>query len=63
MTIRKKFPNEFKLDAVRLIVAQGYRCAEAARSLGININMPGCRVRRRMDIPLRGYDIGPEPGN
>ena len=39
MTKRKKYTKEFKLDAVRLVTEQGYKCAEAARNLGLNANM------------------------
>ena len=39
MTTRKKYPNEFKLDAVRLVLEQEYPKAEASRSLGINPNL------------------------
>ena len=39
MTKRKKYTKEFKLDAVRLVTEQGYKCAEAARNLGVNANM------------------------
>ncbi len=40
MTTRKKYTKEFKLDAVSLVTDQGYSRAEAARSLGINANIP-----------------------
>ena len=39
MTTRKKYSKEFKLDAISLVVEQGYTRSEAARSLGINANM------------------------
>ena len=39
MTARKKYPKEFKLDAISLVLEQGYTRREAARSLGINANM------------------------
>jgi len=45
MVIRKKYSKEFKLDAVSLVIEQGYNRAEAARSLGINANMLGRWVR------------------
>ena len=45
MTKRKKYTKEFKLDAVRLVVEQGYTCAEAARNLGLNANMLNRWVR------------------
>lgn len=39
MTTRKQYTKEFKLDAISLVLEQGYKQAEAARSLGINGNM------------------------
>ncbi len=39
MTTRKRYSKEFKLDAVSLIVEQNYTRAEAARSLGLPVNM------------------------
>jgi len=36
MTTRKKYPKEFKLDAVSLVLDQGYTVTEAAKSLEIN---------------------------
>lgn len=36
MIARKKYPKEFKLDAVSLVVEQGYGVTEAAKSLGIH---------------------------
>jgi len=45
MTTRKKYSKEFKLDAVSLVLEQGYTRAEAARSLGINTNVLGRWVR------------------
>ena len=36
MITRKKYSKEFKLDAVSLVLEQGYSRAEAARSLDIN---------------------------
>jgi transposase len=39
MTTRKKYPKEFKLDAISLVLDQGYSRSEAARSLDINANM------------------------
>ena len=45
MQERKKYSKEFKLDAVSLVIDQGYTRAEAARSLGINANMLGRWVK------------------
>jgi len=39
MSGRRKYSKEFKLDAVSLVLDQGYSRAEAARSLGLNSNM------------------------
>lgn len=36
MTKRKKYSKEFKLDAISLVLEQGYTHIEAARSLEIN---------------------------
>lgn len=35
MAVRKKYSKKFKLDAVSLVLEQGYGCSEAAKSLGI----------------------------
>ena len=45
MTTRKKYSKEFKLDAVSLVVDQGYSRVDAARSLDINANMLGRWVK------------------
>jgi transposase len=39
MSTRKKYSKEFKLDAISLVLEQGYSQSEAARSLAINANM------------------------
>ncbi|RDH86426.1 MAG: IS3 family transposase, partial [endosymbiont of Lamellibrachia luymesi] len=39
MATRKQYTKEFKLDAVSLVVDQGYSRSEAARSLDINAQM------------------------
>ena len=35
---RRRFSQEFKDDAVSLVIEQGYSCAEVGRRLGINEN-------------------------
>lgn len=45
MSTRKKYSKEFKLDAVSLVLEQGYSRVEAARSLEINANMLGRWVK------------------
>ena len=47
MTTRKKYPKEFKLDAISLVLEQGYTRTEAARSLGINATMLGRWVKEQ----------------
>ncbi|CDZ75789.1 hypothetical protein BN59_00047 [Legionella massiliensis] len=34
MTQREKYPKEFKLDAISLVLEQGYGVTEAANNLG-----------------------------
>jgi transposase len=41
MAMRKQYSKEFKLDAISLVLDQGYAIAEAARSLEISANMLG----------------------
>jgi transposase len=41
MTTRKQYSKEFKLDAISLVLDQGYTRAEAARSLEINVSLLG----------------------
>jgi len=36
MSGKRTFTKEFKLDAISLVIAQGYSCAEAARSLDMS---------------------------
>ncbi|MBT6211334.1 MAG: transposase [Woeseia sp.] len=38
---RKTFSQKFKQEAVALVVEQGYSCAEAGRSLGVNGTLIG----------------------
>jgi len=45
MSTRKKYSKEFKLDAISLVLEQGYSRVEAARSLEINANMLGRWVK------------------
>jgi transposase len=57
MITRKKYSKEFKLDAVSLVIDQGYTQREAARSLDINVSMLGRWVREHQadeDQAFRG---------
>lgn len=47
MNTRKKYPKEFKLDAVSLVLDQSYTRIEAARSLGINAQLLGRWVKEQ----------------
>jgi transposase len=47
MNIRKKYPKEFKLDAISLVLDQGYTRKEAASSLDINANMLGRWIKEQ----------------
>ena len=38
MTVRKQYSKEFKMDAISLVLEQGYTRSEAARSLDIKPN-------------------------
>ena len=45
---RKKYTQEFKEEAVKLVTEQGYRITEAARNLGVDGNMLG-RWKRELE--------------
>ena len=45
MTTRKKYSKEFKLDAISLVLEQGYTRVEAASNLGINAVILGRWVK------------------
>ena len=45
MTVRKQYSKEFKLDAISLVVEQGYSRSEAAQSLDIKPDLVGRWVR------------------
>jgi len=49
MAARQKYTREFKQDAVRLVMEQGYNQSEAARNLGIDRGMLGRWVREFQD--------------
>jgi transposase len=56
--IRKKYSQEFKQDAVKLVTDQGYRASEASRNLGVNIS-----VLRRWIKELEKDKAAAFPGN
>ena len=45
MTARKQYSKEFKLDAISLVLEQGYSRSEAAKSLDIKPDLVGRWVR------------------
>lgn len=53
---RRSFSTEFKLDAAKLVVDQGYSVAEASRSLGV-----GESALRRWVQQLQQEHIGVTP--
>jgi transposase len=56
--IRKKYSQEFKQDAVKLVTDQGYGASEASRNLGVNIS-----VLRRWIKELEKDKAAAFPGN
>ena len=52
---RRKFTKEFKEEAVKLVLEQGYQISEASRNLGIHANLLG-RWKRE-------YENGAEDGS
>lgn len=46
---RRKFTDEFKEEAVKLVTEEGYKITEAARNLGIHENQLG-RWKKRAYI-------------
>jgi transposase len=50
---RSSYTEDFKREAVALVTEQGYKIAEAARSLDIGANLLG-RWRRQIEEEARG---------
>ena len=55
--VRRKFTDEFKEEAVKLVTDQGYKIAEAARILGIHA------TQLRRWVKDRVPDSSPTPAN
>jgi transposase len=54
---RKDFTEQFKNDAVKLVIEQGYSCSEVARRLGINhtnVSRWVREYRKQSDPPSKG---------
>ena len=58
--VRKDYTAEFKREAVRLVTDEGYKIAEASRSLDINGNVLGRWVREAREDSDRAF---PGKGN
>jgi len=56
--VRKKYSQEFKHDAVKLVIEQGYRVSEASRNLDVNTG-----VLRRWIKELEKDKAAAFPGN
>lgn len=59
MTNRRKYTKEFKMDAVKLVIDNGYSQEEAARNLGISHSVIGRWVRDykvKQDEALNGHE-------
>jgi transposase len=59
MKTRKKYTKEFKEDAIRLVLEQGYKQTEAARSLGVDRSMLGRWIK---EADAEGSDAFPGNG-
>jgi len=53
---RRNYTDDFKRDAVALVTEQGYKIAEAARSLGIGSSLLG-RWRRELEQEAAGIRL------
>lgn len=57
---RKQYSNEFKREAVRLVIEKGLSIAQAARDLGLNENMLG---RWKKEFEAQGVKAFPGQGH
>ena len=55
---RRKYTEEFKEEAVKLILEQGYPISEAARNLGVHPNLLGKWKREHEDGEKDGSGTG-----
>ena len=58
---RQRFTKEFKEDAVRLVLEQGYNCREAARRLGVGSSNVTRWVRQHRDDHQQRSETGKTP--
>ena len=52
---RKRYSREFKVEAVRLVVARGVTMAQAARDLGVHVNVLRNWVREYREDPQQAF--------
>lgn len=61
---RRKYSDQFKQDAIKLVTEQGYRLSEAARNLGVDVSVLRRWVKGRgteqPDIPNSSRQTIPE---
>jgi transposase len=55
---RRQFSREFKIEAVRLVLERGVSASQAARDLGIHVNVLRHWVREQRADPMHAF-----PGN
>ncbi len=59
-TVRRKYTDEFRDEAVKLVTTQGYKITEAARNLGIHDSLLRKRVSLRfgfIDSVKKAYPL------
>jgi len=54
---RRNYSNEFKEEAVKLVTDQGYQVAEAARNLGVNVNLLGLWRRKQSSLTIKLHHL------
>ena len=55
MASRRRFTKEFKLEAVRLVIEQRVAVSQAARDLGLHVNMLRQWVRAHQADPTHAF--------
>jgi len=55
MGTRRRYTREFKLEAVRLVVERGVTMTQAARDLGVHVNVLRGWVRAQREDPEHAF--------
>ncbi len=58
---RRKYTEEYKEEAVKLVTEHGYKISEASRNLGVNPNLLG-RWKRDFEVGGDNLDSGDKAG-